>query len=131
MCLYKLQYDFYLTIQKLARSFPSEWAFQVDLEPETSQTAFIYSIEDSSNQLAYGLKWDGRINEIVLYIRKTQIVFKEAPAKFIIGYSRNSVLLYYGCKKAIIGRGKRFDKPTKGIIILDITFVSMWFIKSM
>ena len=94
------------TFQKLARSFPSEWAFQVDLEPETSQTAFIYSIEDSSNQLAYGLKWDGRINEIVLYIRKTQIVFKEAPAKFIIGYSRDSVLLYYGCKKAIIGKGK-------------------------
>ena len=88
----------------MARSFPTEWAFQVDLEPEKSQTAFIYSIEDSSNQLAYGLKWDGRLNEIVLYIRKTQIVFKEAPAKFVIGYSRDSALLYYGCKKAIIGK---------------------------
>jgi len=38
-------------------------------------------------------------------------VFKEAPAKSVIGYSRDSVLLYYGCKKAIIGKGQRFDKP--------------------
>ena len=40
-----------MKFKKFEKAFPSEWAFEVDLQADLDQTAFLFSIEDSTNQL--------------------------------------------------------------------------------
>ena len=41
--------------------------------------------------------------------RKSQIVFKTAPTKFVVRYGRGTPMLYYGCEQATIGREHAFS----------------------